>query len=151
MINGNLKRHSGLLYNEAYIGFLIFNRIAMIKNPETGKRISRPNPPEKWQVVAAPHLRIVPDEVWDDVQARKKIYGGQRTYERRRPRHMFSGLVRCGACGGSYTIKTSLPVRRIVRKAHATTIARSVSRNWNAGCSRGLKSVFPPQRSWLSF
>lgn len=104
-INGNLKRHSGLLYNEAYIGFLVFNRVAMIKNPETGKRISRPNPPEKWQVVAAPHLRIVPDEVWDAVQARKKIYGGQRTHERRRPRHMFSGLVRCGACGGSYTIK----------------------------------------------
>jgi site-specific DNA recombinase len=104
-INGNLKRHSGLLYNEAYIGFLVFNRIAMIKNPETGKRISRPNPPEKWQVVAAPHLRIIQDEVWDAVQARKKIYGGKRTHERRRPRHMFSGLVRCGACGGSYTIK----------------------------------------------
>jgi len=104
-INGNLKRHSGLLYNEAYIGFLVFNRVAMIKNPETGKRISRPNPPEKWQVIEASHLRVVSDEIWDAVQARKKIYGGKRTHECRRPRHMFSGLVRCGACGGSYTIK----------------------------------------------
>lgn len=104
-INGNLKRHSGLLYNEAFAGFLVFNRVAMVKNPETGKRVSRPNPHEKWQVVEAAHLRIVSDAVWDAVQARKRIYGGKRTHERRRPRHMFSGLVRCGACGGSYTIK----------------------------------------------
>jgi site-specific DNA recombinase len=104
-INGNLKRRSGFLYNEAYIGLLVFNRISMIKNPETGKRVSRPNPPEKWQIVDAPHLRIVTDEVWDAVQARKKLYGGKRTHERRRPRHMFSGLVRCGECGGSFTIK----------------------------------------------
>ncbi len=104
-INGNLKRHIGLLYNEAFVGFLVFNRVAMIKDPETGKRVSRPNPQEKWQVVEAAHLRIVSDEIWDAVQARKRIYGGQRTHERRRPRHMFSGLVRCGACGGSYTIK----------------------------------------------
>ena len=101
-INGNLKRHSGLLYNEAFVGFLVFNRVAMIKNPETGRRVSRPNPQEKWQVVEAAHLRIVSDEIWDAVQARKRIYGGRRTHERRRPRHMFSGLVRCGA---SYTIK----------------------------------------------
>jgi site-specific DNA recombinase len=104
-INGNLKRHSGLLYNEAFVGFLVFNRVAMIKDPETGKRVSRPNPREQWQVVEAAHLRIVSDEIWDAVQARKRIYGGKRTHERRRPRHMFSGLVRCGACGGSYTIK----------------------------------------------
>jgi site-specific DNA recombinase len=77
----------------------------MIKNPETGKRVSRPNTHEKWQVVEAAHLRIVSDEIWDAVQARKRIYGGKRTHERRRPRNLFSGLVRCGACGGSYTIK----------------------------------------------
>src|SRR5262249_3044492 len=67
--------------------------------------ISRPNPPEKWQVVEAPHLRIISDEIWDAVQTRKRIYAGKRTHESRRPRHMFSGLVRCGTCGSSYTIK----------------------------------------------
>ena len=104
-INGNLKRRSGFLYNEAYIGLLVFNRVQMVKDPETGKRVSRPNPPEQWQVVEAPHLRIVSDELWDAVQARKKLYGGTRLHERRRPKHMFSGLVRCGCCGASYTIK----------------------------------------------
>ena len=72
---------------------LVFDRIHMVKDPETGKRISRPNPPETWQIVAAPHLRIVSDDLWDAVQARKKLYGGPRLHERRRPRHMFSGLV----------------------------------------------------------
>jgi site-specific DNA recombinase len=104
-INSNLKRHGDLLNNEAFVGFLVFNRVTMIKNPETGKRISRPNPQEKWQVIEAAHLRIVSDEIWDAVQARKRIYGSSHTHERRRPRHMFSGLVRCGGCGGSYTIK----------------------------------------------
>ncbi|WP_309083333.1 recombinase family protein [Chelativorans sp.] len=105
-INGNLKRRSGFLYNEAYIGLLVFNRIQMVKDPETGKRISRPNPHEKWQVVEVPHLRIIEDDLWDAVQARKKLYGGTRLYIRRRPKHMFSGLVRCGCCGASYTVKS---------------------------------------------
>ena len=101
-INGNLKRHSGLLYNEAFVGFLVFNRVAMIKNPETAKRVSRPNPHEKGQVVEAANLRIISDEIWDSVQARKRVHGGKCTRERRRPRHIFLGLVRCDACGGSY-------------------------------------------------
>jgi Site-specific recombinases, DNA invertase Pin homologs len=104
-INGNLKRRSGFLYNEAYIGLLVVNRVQMVKDPETGRRVFRPNPPEQWQVVEVPHLRIVSDELWDAAQARKKLYGGTRLHERRRPKHMFSGLVRCGCCGASYTIK----------------------------------------------
>lgn len=105
-INGNLKRRSGILYNEAYIGLLVFNRVQMVKDLETGKRISRANPSEQWQVVEAPHLRIVSDELWNAVQARKKLYGGTRLHKRRRPKHMFSGLVRCGCCGATYTIKS---------------------------------------------
>ncbi|MCO6179293.1 recombinase family protein, partial [Ciceribacter sp. RN22] len=58
-INGTLKRRSGMLYNEAYVGLLVFNRLQMMKDPDTGKRISRPNPPDQWQVVEAPHLRII--------------------------------------------------------------------------------------------
>lgn len=104
-INGNLKRRSGFLYNEIYIGLLVFNRIKMVKDPETGKRISRPNPPETWQVMEVSHLRIVDDALWEAAQARKKLYGGAKLHHRRRPKHMFSGLVRCGCCGASYTVK----------------------------------------------
>ena len=48
----------------------------MRKDPETGKRISRPNLPETWQVVEVPNLRIIDDELWNAVQVRKKLYGG---------------------------------------------------------------------------
>ena len=47
------------LSNQACLGVLVFNRVSMIKDPETGKRVSRPNLPEKWQVVGAPQRRIV--------------------------------------------------------------------------------------------
>ncbi|MCO6179279.1 recombinase family protein, partial [Ciceribacter sp. RN22] len=104
-INGNLKRRSGMLYNEAYVGLLVFNRLQMMKDPDTGKRISRPNPPDQWQVVDAPQLRIIADDVWDAVQLRKRAYGGTRVHERRRPKRIFSGLIRCGCCGAAYTVK----------------------------------------------
>src|SRR5258708_6438491 len=86
-------------------------RLARLQSPLNvqgsgdGQASVRPNPPEKWQVVEVPHLRIVSDDLWDAAQARKKLYGGKRTHERRRPKHMFSGLVRCGFCGSSYTVK----------------------------------------------
>lgn len=46
-INGNRERGTGILNNELYIGKLTRNRARYIKNPETGKRISRMNPPEE--------------------------------------------------------------------------------------------------------
>ncbi|MGE3362463.1 MAG: zinc ribbon domain-containing protein [Rhizobiaceae bacterium] len=57
------------------------------------------------KVVEVAHLRIIDDELWDAMQARKKLYGGVRLHHRRRPKHMFSGLVRCSCCGASYTVK----------------------------------------------
>jgi len=35
-----------LLNNELYIGRLVWNRLRYVKNPATGKRVSRLNPPE---------------------------------------------------------------------------------------------------------
>lgn len=100
-INGNLKRRGGILYNEAYIGLLVFNRVRMVKDPQTGKRVSRSNPPEQWQVAEVPHLRIVSNEMWDAAQTCKKAFGNMRLHERRRPKRIFSGLVQCGCCGAS--------------------------------------------------
>ncbi len=41
-INGNLARGHGLLMNELYTGVIVWNRVRMVKDPTTGKRISRP-------------------------------------------------------------------------------------------------------------
>ena len=42
-INGNLQRGTGLIQSELYAGRLVWNKVRMIKDPDTGKRLSRPN------------------------------------------------------------------------------------------------------------
>ncbi|MGH7088386.1 MAG: recombinase family protein [Stellaceae bacterium] len=44
-INGSRSRASGILYNEAYIGRLVYNRTTFSKDPESGRRVSRPRSP----------------------------------------------------------------------------------------------------------
>jgi site-specific DNA recombinase len=107
-INGSRGR--GILYNEAYIGRLVWNRSSGAKDPETGRRVARLNPTGERLAVAAEHLRIVPDDLWTAAQARKRENGSdgqpEKLHKDRRPRHLFSGLVRCGCCSGAYAIKS---------------------------------------------
>lgn len=70
-IHGNPARGTGILNNELYIGRLVWNRLRYIKDPDTGKRVSRPNPPSEWVTTAVPELRIVDDELWNQVKARQ--------------------------------------------------------------------------------
>lgn len=105
-INGNAARKNGILYNEAYIGVLIYNRLMMVKDPDTGKRLPRLRPPSDWVVTEVPELRIVDDETWDRAHSIKDGFKHLRVDKTRRAKHLFSGLVRCGCCGGSYTVKS---------------------------------------------
>ncbi|WP_284257338.1 recombinase family protein, partial [Acidocella aquatica] len=70
-INGNAERGTGILNNELYIGRLVWNRLRYVKDPATGKRVSRPNPPESWVVTEVPELRIVDDGLWQAVKSRQ--------------------------------------------------------------------------------
>jgi len=108
-IRGHRQRGTGFLNNELYIGRLIWNRLRYIKDPETGKRVSRANPPEDWIVTEVPDLRIVDQNLWEAVKARQaeidtdpRVKGikESRFWERRRTKHLLAGLVHCGGCGG---------------------------------------------------
>ena len=57
VLRGHAKRGTGLLNNERYIGRLVWNRQRFMKNPDTGKWVARPNPPEEWIVAEVPELR----------------------------------------------------------------------------------------------
>ena len=119
VLRGHAKRGTGLLNNELYIGRLIWNRQRFMKNPETGKRVPRINPPEDWIVTEVPELRIVDDELWQAAKARQgeiaQIYataiaGTRRAHANRlnsthRPRYLLSGLLECGVCGGPYSMR----------------------------------------------
>ncbi len=99
-INGNASRGYGIILNDLYAGRIVWNRVRMLKDPDTGKRISRVNAREEWQSAEAPHLRIVDPEVWERAQALKSSKAHNPKHEQRRPRRILSGLLRCGACGG---------------------------------------------------
>jgi hypothetical protein len=75
-----------------------------VKNPDTGKRVSRLNPASEWMRKEVPHLRIVSDELWADAKqrqekGRKAIRTAGNPRGARRPHYLFSGLTKCGVCG----------------------------------------------------
>jgi DNA invertase Pin-like site-specific DNA recombinase len=110
-LRGHLQRGTGLINNELYKGRLVWNRLRYIKGPETGKRVSRRNPESDWIVEEVPHLRIVDDDLWQAVKVRQgeiatrpgvQKIKASRFWERRRARHLLTGLVFCGDCGGGF-------------------------------------------------
>ena len=69
-IRGHADRGTGILRNELYIGRLVWNRMRFLKDPATGRRISRMNDRSAWAVEVVSHLTIVEQALWDQVQAR---------------------------------------------------------------------------------
>ena len=111
-IHGNPKRGVGILHNELYVGRMVWNKLRYLKDPDTGKRVSRPNPESEWVVSHVPALRIIDDELWQAVQTRyagvqrkwKSAERGKRFNQFVRPKYLFSGLTKCGACGAGYVV-----------------------------------------------
>lgn len=110
-IRGHATRRTGILHNDLYAGQLIWNKQRYVKDPRTGKRLARPNPPEAWVIRGVPELRIVDETLWAKVQDRLSgirksgpVAKARETkfWEERRPRHLLTGLVDCGVCGGAY-------------------------------------------------
>jgi site-specific DNA recombinase len=103
-----------ILENQRYIGRVTYGRTKKVRNPQTGKRIYRHKPESEWIKVASPDQRIVSDELWNLVQARLAFvnttygsHGGKGGLLRSRAassRYIFSGLLKCGTCGGAVTI-----------------------------------------------
>lgn len=104
-INGNKKRHHGIILNELYAGVVVWNRVRMIKDPDTGRRVSRSNPPEEWKRAEAPQLAIVAKDLFEAAQQRK----AERTFDapqrQRKAKFLLSGLLKCGCCGGGLSMK----------------------------------------------
>jgi site-specific DNA recombinase len=109
-IRGHHTRRTGILRNDLYIGSLVWNKQRYIKDPNTGKRLARPNPQSEWIIEPVPDLRIVSDPLWTRV--RNRLDGirdsgavskarATRFWEHRRARHLLTGLMVCGECDGN--------------------------------------------------
>ena len=102
-----------ILKNERYLGKLVWNKKRKIRVPGTGRRVYRARPESEWVTVDAPHLRIISDDLWAAVAKRFGIVqalwtrgSGQPGLAsgQQRQAYLFSGLLKCGECGGSVTL-----------------------------------------------
>ena len=111
-IRGHRIRGTGLLNNELYVGRLVWNRLRYVKDPATGKRVSRLNPEDAWITKDVPELRIIDDALWNRVKTRQgeidatpAVQGikQSRFWEKKRATHLLTRKLVCGACGGTVT------------------------------------------------
>lgn len=109
-IRGNAKKRDGMLRNEAYVGMIVYGRNRFHRDSETGLRVSRPADADDIIYGEAPDLAIIGDDVWNAVQDRlqqtHEQYGGEgrALNGSHRARYLLNGLVKCGCCGGGFTI-----------------------------------------------
>jgi len=110
-IRGHFTRGTGILNNELYVGRLVWNRLTYLKDPTSGRRRSRLNPPDRWIIQEVPALRVVDDTLWAAVKTRQgairesdRVANARATrfWERRRSRHLLSGLAYCQECGSRF-------------------------------------------------
>lgn len=149
-IRGHAKRGTGLINNELYVGRLIWNRQRYVKDPSTGRRVSRLNPESEWLVTKVPALRILDDALWQAVKARqteiiekyvnvieavREHHANNRLNNTHRPKSLLSGLIFCGCCGGSYSLRGS---DRFACSAHVT--------NGSCANSRTIPRAEPERR-----
>ena len=105
---GFASRGTGILRNLIYKGVIVWNKVRMDKHPDTGKRVSRPNPKNEWLHQDAPELEIVPPALFDAVQAQLETRSMAGTSKnlgaQNRPKLLLSGLIKCAACGSGMAV-----------------------------------------------
>ena len=112
-----------MLRNERYRGVFVWNRTRKERNPESGRKTSRPRPESEWQRVDVPEWRIVSDELWaaahrQILQASERfgnarLGGLNKTAQSRR--YLFSGVLVCGECGARIVITSGNGKRGYVK------------------------------------
>jgi site-specific DNA recombinase len=108
-IHGHVSRGTGLLNNELYVGRIVWNRQRFFRDPDTGKRVPRLNPPSEWITKEVPELRIIDDQLWQAAKARQvatRQVMRQGIVKARRPIYLFSGLTKCSVCGGGFILSS---------------------------------------------
>ena len=107
-IYGNAKRGTGILNNELYVGRLVWNRLRYVKNPDTGKRVSRLNPTSEWMSQGSPGAADRVRRALDGCEVASETRPARDEEQRasiggaKRPQYLFSGLTKCGVCGAGF-------------------------------------------------
>jgi site-specific DNA recombinase len=103
-ISGDKKRKNGILHNRIYLGVLVHNRTSKVRDPRTRELRIRPNPEAEWIIQEVPNLRIVSDELWQEVHERIEQRASRPFSKQHRPKRLLSELATCGVCGGRWIV-----------------------------------------------
>lgn len=104
-----------ILRNPKYTGQLVWGRTQQSRRPGGRGRVVKHMPPAQWQTRVVPELRIISDELWDRVQARRRETDAYLNPQRQAGRGLlkgrnaklfsttlFSGFLTCGVCNHAF-------------------------------------------------
>lgn len=103
-IFGDARRGIGILANPIYVGRQVWNRSRWVRHPETRLRVRKERPRSEWIEHHHPELAIVDPGTWAAVERRLQRQGRASGSAGRPPRHLLSGILRCGECGGPMVV-----------------------------------------------
>ena len=131
-LNGTRNKGTGMLRVPIYRGILVWNKVRYVRDPSTGRRVTRPNPEQDWKSVEVPHLRIIEDELWFKVQERLGVHGSAGGRKNRvSKRRLLAGLLKCGVCGSGMTVNGGGDGRsRILCSRHRESASCSHKRSY---------------------
>ena len=112
-IRGQADRGTGLLTNDLYVDQLLWNRCSNIRDPNTGKRVARPNPKDELEEATDESLRIVDDTLRQRVKTSQaevrtvmaRDENGVPLNRAHRARHLLSELIYCDECGSTFAMR----------------------------------------------
>ncbi len=109
-INGSRQRKNGILNNALYLGRITYNRQRFVKDPETGKRLSRVNPEHLWVTKEVPALQIIEEATWDAalLLRARKLTSRQQTTDEEAPSLRSGPLWRVRGCHDHHQSRTLL-------------------------------------------
>jgi site-specific DNA recombinase len=114
-IVGGAGKKRGMIHNQLYVGVYLKNRFFNVKNPATGKVITRKADPDDLITAQVPHLRIIDQKLWDAahklrIERGNKKFGSSGQVQRAvvpRNQYLLAGLLKCGECNGGMIITAS--------------------------------------------
>lgn len=165
-IHGDVRRGIGILANPIYVGRQVWNRSRWVRAPEgKRKRVRQERPRSEWIATEHPELAVIDAGTWAATERRLRGQSRASGTAGRPPRHVLSGILRCGECGGPmvivdrYCYGCSAAKQRgtcagiLVRKAVAeSTLLRTVreellSEDAFDGYQRAMRAALRPSKA----
>jgi site-specific DNA recombinase len=131
-LHGDLSRGTGLLNNTLYRGVYIWNRSWKEKDPDTDVKVNRWRDRSEWIEKPVPELRIVSEDLWEQVHARRVAVSQsvealraskqcRLTSTGRRPKYLLSGVLRCAECQSPMVMHGATQYACSVRRTRGAT------------------------------